>query len=84
MTEILNDSGGRIRSGLPKGGYMHPHTKASTIDLLQRYANGEHVGHEIMRIVAANALEIISDLQREVEENLEIMELLAPKEGAEQ
>lgn len=63
---------------------MHPRTKKSTIDLLQRYANGERIEHEVMRIAASHALEIISDLQREVEETEEILEGLAPKEGAEQ
>lgn len=61
---------------------MHPRTKKSTIDLLQRYADGENIEHEVMRIAAAHALKIISDLQRDVEETEEILEGVAPKEGA--
>lgn len=61
---------------------MHPFAKKATIETLQRYAKGEKIEHAVMRIVAAQALEIISNLQRDVEESEEILEGLAPKEGA--
>lgn len=47
---------------------MHVKQKKSTIDMLTRYSQGEHITHKVMRIVASDILEMHMELTEEVKE----------------